>query len=203
MTSGEGARRGRGRPRRPDAEDKILAAVLDEYGEHGWSGFTMDGVARRAGVGKSTVYLRWPDKDSLLTEAVTHRGLELTAVDTGSLEGDLVQLATNLLRHFHTPPGWASLRVTFDAASAPERLGSFAEAISEVHERQTHLACRRAIERGEMRADVPAGAVVEAIYGSAIVNALSERLQGRSDSTDVIEAHARQIAALVLRGIAT
>src|SRR3954465_3041476 len=71
MSSSEAApRRGRGRPRTPGAAKRTLDAALEEYGEHGWSGFTMDGVARRAGVGKSTVYLRWQDKESLLTDAV-------------------------------------------------------------------------------------------------------------------------------------
>jgi AcrR family transcriptional regulator len=203
MTTGEGPRRGRGRPRTPGAEGKILAAALAEYGEHGWAGFTMDAVARRAHVGKSTVYLRWPDKDALLTEAVTSRGLELAAVDTGTLEGDLTQLATNLLRHFHSPAGWAGVRVTFDTASAPERLGNFAEAVIEVHGRQVEQICRRAVERGEMIESFPVGALTEAIYGAAMINALSERLEGRVDSDADLETRARYLVAMVLRGIAT
>jgi AcrR family transcriptional regulator len=204
MTSGEvPPRRGRGRPRTPGAEEKILNAALDEYGERGWAGFTMDAVARRAGVGKSTVYLRWPDKDALLTDAVTNRGMELTAVDTGTLEGDLRQLALNLLRHFHSPGGWASLRVTFDCASSPERLGDFSEAVSQVHGRQVEQICLRAVERGEMVEGFPVGAVTEAIYGAAMVNALSERLEGRADHDATLEIRAGFVVAMVLGGIAT
>src|SRR3954447_10619696 len=109
-THGE-PRRGRGRPRTPGAEERIIDAALEEYGEHGWSGFTMDGVARRAGVGKSTVYLRWQAKDSLLTDAVSGRSSNLGAVDTGSLRGDLHALATNLFMHFIDPVGWCAMRV--------------------------------------------------------------------------------------------
>src|SRR3954469_17991836 len=98
-------RRGRGRPRTPGAEKRIMDAALDEYGEHGWSGFTMDGVARRAGVGKSTVYLRWQDKDSLLTDAVGSASSPLGAVDTGSLRGDLRQVAINVFDHVLQPGG--------------------------------------------------------------------------------------------------
>ena len=203
MTPGDEPRRGRGRPRTPGAEEKILDAALDEYGERGWAGFTMDAVARRAGVGKSTVYLRWPDKDALLTDAVTNRGMELTAVDTGTLEGDLKQLALNMLRHFHSPGGWAALRVTFDCASAPERLGDFSEAVTQVHGRQVEQICLRAIERGEMIEDFPLGAVTEAIYGAAMVNSLSERLEGRTDEDAAIEIRAGFVVAMVLGGIAT
>jgi len=203
MTTGAGGPRGRGRPRTPGAEDKILAAALAEYGEHGWSGFTMDAVARRAGVGKSTVYLRWHDKDALLTEAVTSRGLELTTVDTGNLRDDLLELAGNLLRHFHGPAGWASIRVTFDVASAHEKLGAFSLAVSQVHGRQVEQICQRAKGRGEMAADVWPGVVTEAIYGAALINALSERLEGREDDEAFLDQRARWIVDLVLLDIGT
>ncbi|GAA1758370.1 TetR/AcrR family transcriptional regulator [Nocardioides hankookensis] len=202
MTPGEEPRRGRGRPRTPGAEQKILTAALEEYGAHGWSGFTMDAVARRAGVGKSTVYLRWPDKDALLTAAVTNNGMGLTAVDTGSFEEDLRQLAINMLHYFHGTVGWASLRVTFDCASSAERLGEFSDAVSEVHSRQVEQICLRAQERGEMVPDFPPGAVTEAIYGAAMVNSLSYRLEQRTDTDEDIETRAEAVVAMVLRGIA-
>jgi AcrR family transcriptional regulator len=195
--------RGRGRPRTPGAEEKILAAALEEYGEFGWAGFTMDAVARRAGVGKSTVYLRWPDKDALLTAAVTTRGIELASVDTGALESDLKQLAINLMRHFHSPAGWAAIRVTIDCASAKERLGEFAAAVSQVHSRQVEQICRLATERGEMTPDFPPGAVAEAIYGAALINSLSERLEGRDDTDVDIETRADRVVSMVLHGIST
>ncbi len=193
----------RGRPRAAGAEERILTAALEEYAERGWSGFTVDAVARRAGVGKSTVYLRWSDKDALLTDAVTQHAVELVEVDTGSLAGDLRQLALDLSRHLHTTAGWAALRVTFDHASASDRLGDFAEAVTGVHGPQVDEICRRAIARGEMIADFPSGAVTEALYGAAMVNALSQRLEDRADTEADIEARADQVVAMVLRGIAT
>jgi DNA-binding transcriptional MerR regulator len=48
-----------GRPRDPDLESRVLAAALRVYAEAGWSGFSFDAVARRAGVGKAPLYLRW------------------------------------------------------------------------------------------------------------------------------------------------
>jgi AcrR family transcriptional regulator len=198
MATGAGGPRGRGRPRTPGAEDKILQAALDEYGEHGWAGFTMDAVARRAGVGKSTVYLRWHDKDALLTEAVTSRGLELTAVDTGTLRGDLLALAGNLLRHFHGSAGWASIRVTFDVASSHEKLGAFSQAVTQVHGSQVQQICRRAKDRGEMAEDVWPGVVTEVIYGAALINSLSERLEGRQDDDEFLDRRASWIVDLVM-----
>lgn len=200
MDTGAGPR-GRGRPRTPGAEDKILEAALAEYGEHGWAGFTMDAVARRAGVGKSTVYLRWHDKDALLTEAVTTRGMQLTTVDTGNLRDDLTVLAGNLLRHFHSAGGWAAIRVTFDVASSHERLGAFSQAVTNVHGRQVEHICQRAKERGEMAEDVWPGVVTEAIYGAAIINSLAERLEGREDDDAFIDKRASWIVDLIIRDI--
>ena len=96
-------RRSRGRPRTPGAEKRIIDAALEEYGEHGWSGFTMDGVARRAGVGKSTVYLRWQDKDTLLTDAVSSRSDDLGDVDTAGAAqrlGGFVEAVTDVQAEF-------------------------------------------------------------------------------------------------------
>jgi AcrR family transcriptional regulator len=132
MTLGddETPKRGRGRPRSPGAEQKILHAALEEYTEHGWAGFTMDGVARRAGFGKSTLYLRWADKDALLTDAVRLRSRTVVEVDTGSLRGDLTALATAVFHEFADSEGWAGFRMVVDSASASQPLGQFTRQLS-------------------------------------------------------------------------
>ncbi|MGZ4705920.1 MAG: helix-turn-helix domain-containing protein, partial [Acidimicrobiales bacterium] len=49
-----------GRPRSIEVDQAILAAALRMLGEHGFDGLTMEGVASEAGVGKATLYRRWP-----------------------------------------------------------------------------------------------------------------------------------------------
>ncbi|MDQ1289759.1 MAG: hypothetical protein QG622_3325 [Actinomycetota bacterium] len=63
-------RRGAGRPRDPGLESRALAAALQVFGERGWSGMTIDEVATTAGVGKSSLYLRWKNKTELLADAL-------------------------------------------------------------------------------------------------------------------------------------
>ena len=58
-----------GRPRSCDADDRIMRAALDLYGEVGWSGFNLTNVAKRAGVGKSTMYARWTSREQLLIDS--------------------------------------------------------------------------------------------------------------------------------------
>ena len=66
-----------GPPRRKRAEksqarrEAILAAALDEFTERGFALTRMDDVARRAGVGKGTIYLHFKDKESLFQQLVT------------------------------------------------------------------------------------------------------------------------------------
>jgi len=198
-TNGE-PRRGRGRPRTPGAEERIIDAALEEYGEHGWAGFTMDGVARRAGVGKSTVYLRWQDKDSLLTEAVSTRTGAIGAVDTGTLRGDLTQLADNLFRQFREPAGWASLRITFDAAGAHERLGRFTEAVADVQVDAIGRIVQRAIDRGEVPATVIPDWLTACVYGAVTMETLGARLEARELTDEDIAERSAAIIELVMDG---
>ncbi len=58
-----------GRPRSEDADLRILNAALKLYGESGWSGFNLTRVANLAGVGKSSMYARWSEREDLLFDA--------------------------------------------------------------------------------------------------------------------------------------
>ncbi|WP_182354697.1 TetR family transcriptional regulator [Flaviflexus huanghaiensis] len=58
-----------GRPRSVDADERIMRAALDLYGEAGWYGFNLTNVAKRAGVGKSTMYARWNCRGRLLIDS--------------------------------------------------------------------------------------------------------------------------------------
>ena len=59
-----------GRPRRQGVEETVLAAAVALAGEVGYAGATVDAVAARAGVAKTTVYRRWPSKEALAVDAL-------------------------------------------------------------------------------------------------------------------------------------
>ncbi|MCF2706203.1 helix-turn-helix transcriptional regulator [Arcanobacterium haemolyticum] len=69
MTSTLSETRSIGRPRNEDADVRILNAALELYGEAGWSGFNLTRVAALAGVGKSSMYSRWSEREDLLLDA--------------------------------------------------------------------------------------------------------------------------------------
>jgi hypothetical protein len=64
------AKRGRGRPRREGADEEILAVARTMLSEGGYGELTVDTVAERAGVAKTTVYRRWPSKGALITALI-------------------------------------------------------------------------------------------------------------------------------------
>lgn len=196
-------RRGRGRPRDPGAEGRILDAALEEYGERGWAGFTMDAVARRAGVGKSTVYLRWQDKDSLLIDAVDARTGSIEDVDTGSFHGDLVELSANLFRHYLDPAGWATLRLAVDAAASPSSLGTFSARIADQHTASVLTIVARAVERGEAPADLAAASLVFCLYGAVTMQTLMLSGTDRQLSEAEIRQRVTDLVDFVLAGVQT
>lgn len=126
----DGPRRGRGRPRDPDLEARALSAALEVFGEKGWVAMTIDEVATRAHVGKSSIYLRWADKTSLLTDALrqVQAGAAVeAAVGAGneprvepSLRDYLIEHATRRANLYLSDAGIAMLRLYVEARAHPD-----------------------------------------------------------------------------------
>jgi AcrR family transcriptional regulator len=83
--------RRRGRPRSVDVDERVLAAARAIEAEVGYDATTIEAVAARAGVAKTAIYRRWPNKGVLLYEAVLGRADDHSEVpDTGDLRADLL-----------------------------------------------------------------------------------------------------------------
>jgi AcrR family transcriptional regulator len=146
-----------GRPRDARADAAILDAAVGVLAEQGVTGFTVDAVAARAGVGKATVYRRWPSRASLLLDTAHQMGLVPTAVDTGSLRDDLLRILTELASKLRdTEAGRILPSVVAEAAVRPDMRDVLAGFI---HDRRQ--APRDIIRRGVDRGELPAGTDVE------------------------------------------
>jgi AcrR family transcriptional regulator len=188
-----------GRPRDAGADDRIIDAALAEYAAHGHAGYSLNGVARRAGVGKSSIYLRWPDKESLLVDAV-HARAEAPSIDTGSLRGDLEAVVSWLLRHFLTEVGWVAVRIAIDGVQAdvraprPEKVGA-----------QHALVIRDVWERAVRRGEVDPGdaatwlRVTRMMYGDLLMDAMLDRARLRGLDDDERANEARDLVDLMMR----
>lgn len=157
-----------GRPRDPDVDRRVADAAVALFGEAGWAGFSVEAVARRASVGKASIYLRWPTKEALLVEALGQRVGVVAAVDTGSLRDDLIQLARQLLDLYLGDAGRAALRLGLEGDLIP----GLAEQLSALRESQV-LAARGIVRRGIRRGDVPEGTSVTLLLDTLVGGAVT------------------------------
>jgi AcrR family transcriptional regulator len=147
-----------GRKRDHTRDPEILAAALDVLAESGYERMTVDMVAARAKAGKATVYRRWGSKEELVIEAVACMKKadldEANIPDTGSLRGDLVAM----IRPHSIEDGERKLRImaglTSMVARDPDFAKAAAAAIVEPRARINRMFLQRAIDRGEITADV-------------------------------------------------
>lgn len=147
-----------GRKRDLTRDPEILDATLDVLAETGYDGMTIDMVAARAKAGKATVYRRWASKGELVIDAVAcmkTADIDFDALpDTGTLRGDLIAM----IKPHSIEEGAKKLQVMAGLVSMlakhPELVDAVREAVTEPRVRVNRIFLRRAIERGEIPADV-------------------------------------------------
>jgi AcrR family transcriptional regulator len=140
--------------RGPKVRAAILAATLTELTESGYASLTVDNVARRSGVHKTTIYRRWKDREALVADAFTN--LLATAggpiADTGDIGADLRDLARSLVTWLTSPIGKAVLAALMsDAARIPE-IAAVKGRFFEYYFRRAEPVISGAIARGELPA---------------------------------------------------
>jgi AcrR family transcriptional regulator len=169
-------RRGRGRPRNPETDQRITAAAAELMLLRGFERMTVDDVAAKAGVGKATVYRRWPSKDDLAVAAMAEiYASEMPDVDTGSIRTDLKQSLVTALSFVNSPRGAAYLRTSMAEAVRDERIAALYRASAERVEKNAAKMYERAIARGEVRRDIDVALVVQWIGGLIGIRAITRR----------------------------
>jgi AcrR family transcriptional regulator len=143
----------------------VLAATHQLLSEAGFGGVSVDEVAKRSGVAKTTIYRHWPSRTALLLEACSSLGTKPEVPDTGSLRGDVSALAAYVAGRLRSDRFATVLPSVIDAAERdPE--------IAAVHAR-LHAGfmapLRAVIERARQRGELPRGAepsdIVAAVVG--------------------------------------
>jgi AcrR family transcriptional regulator len=140
----------RGRPRDPGVDEAVLTAAVDLLAEVGYARLTMDQIAARAGVGKASVYLRWPNKVALVAEAIQqHSAVVPDVPDTGSLREDMLTFLRALLRRKSSAQR-ALAAVTSEIASNPELRKAWRQSVTGTLSACVGMIVEHAIERGEL-----------------------------------------------------
>ena len=192
---GPEVRRGRGRPRDPQTDARIIAAAAELLLERGFDKTTVDEVAARAGVGKATVYRRWPSKEDLAVAAMKSLyDAEMPEPDTGSFVGDLTESYRTAVAFVNSPLGSEYLRMSIAESVRDPRIAALYAEATERREKQARATYERAIARGEVRPEVDIDVAVQWLGGVMAVRAVTGRPMPTLDDVD-------ELVEFTLRGV--
>ena len=171
----------------------VLEATSELLMEMGYDQFSVDDVASRAGVHKTTVYRRWPSKAELIADAVrVHSAEHVPIPDTGSLLGDLQALAGSVIANISSDDGSRRSRAIIAAAAhSPDLTASMNSFWAERFAMSVPII-ERAVQRGELPPDSDADLIIAALIGPIWVRFL---LTGEPIDDDLAHRVAQLIAA--------
>lgn len=169
--------RARGRPRDARVDQRILDAALDLFLEDGFDAMSIESVAERAGVGKTTIYRRWQSKEELVLATVDtlYEGMEIP--DTGDVRAEL----TNVVKHMHelirnTKAGRALPRMASELARGTPLGNAYMRKVMAPRLAVLGAALRRAEDRGDLRKDLDVEIAVASIVGPMMFLVLTGRI---------------------------
>ncbi|MFD5630765.1 TetR/AcrR family transcriptional regulator [Streptomyces sp. NPDC127072] len=152
---------------REDVTEAIRVAVFEELAAVGYARMSIEGIARRAGVGKTAVYRRWRSKLHLVLDLVSAVAVQgLPAPDTGSLEGDLrllYEVTSRALRH--PVAGQIIPDLQAEAARNPEIADAMQKALREGQQGVANGIVAAAAARGEVREGISLDLALDLMSG--------------------------------------
>ncbi|OJZ70284.1 TetR family transcriptional regulator [Mycobacterium paraffinicum] len=163
-----------GRPRDPRIDGAVLSATVELLTETGYAGLLVSAIAERAGTSKPAIYRRWPSKAHLVHEAVFPIGSATELPDTGSLPEDLREMVRRAMLFLTTPAARAALPgLVGEMASDPTLHSALLERFAGVIGGGLAELLDRAARRGEVRPDVTATELTDAIAGITLMGLLT------------------------------
>jgi TetR/AcrR family transcriptional regulator, regulator of autoinduction and epiphytic fitness len=153
-------------PRVERSRQVILRAALDELGETGYGAFTIESVAARAGVAKSTIYRHWPDKVSLIGDAfeAAHEHA-VPPLDGLTARASLQRLLSHVAEIVMDSVFSSCIPALIEGAERDPRLREFRHRYSAQRRQSLAGLIARGVADGEFRAGVDPGLAAQALLG--------------------------------------
>ena len=142
-----------GRPRSAASHRAILQAALELLAEVGFEAMSIEAIAARAGVGKTTIYRRYSGKEELVADAIESLREEVVIPDEGSFWADIDALIENAAKITLTPLGRQTVAMIISSAASNSR---FAKLYQEKYLHPRKEAFSTVVERAKARKEVPA-----------------------------------------------
>lgn len=198
MATTEHVTRPPGRPRSAEAAQAIQDAALDLFVEQGFEAMSIEGVAARAGVGKTTIYRRWDSKEDLVMDALICHISEIDDPDLGSVRDDLVDLLAAFQRKAHaTTMGHIFPRMVAEVSDGSALGHLYAKRVIEPRRQMIAAIIQRGVDRGELPAGIDVDLGVELVMGPAMLRKLFGKAPAR-----IAQAQSEQHVDTVLAGLA-
>lgn len=184
-----------GRPRNQLIDDAVLTATVELIGEIPYAELSVDAIARRARTSKPAIYRRWPSKAHLVHEAVFPIGESTEIPSTGSLPDDIREMVRRVAGVLSAPPARAALPgLIGEMAADPTLHTALLTRFGDIITRGLGDFLAGAADRGEIRSEVTADELAEAVAGIALVSLLAR-------GTALDDGWMDRAATLILRGI--
>jgi AcrR family transcriptional regulator len=199
-----------GRPRDPQIDAAVLEATLAVLDETGYGRLTIEEVARRAEATKPAIYRRWPTRQHLALAALATRLGDSPVPDTGCTLCDLDEGIRVFLAAFRQIRPGVLGTLFADCAAVPELRDAFLATLFEPPRAAVGQMLERAVARGDLRADVDRGLVLDmlsslvhyrVLFGHAatsddeVARAVEALLSGIAMDYPRLVAHSRELTA--------
>jgi AcrR family transcriptional regulator len=143
----------------------VLTTAFELLSDSGVGGFSVDEVARRSGVAKTTIYRHWPSREALVIDACSRISDEQEVPDTGSLEGDVTAILTDI-GHLLSTARWSSVLPSIvDVAERDPEFADIHSRIQRGHAAPLRAVLDRAAGRGELAGSADRSTMIAALLG--------------------------------------
>jgi AcrR family transcriptional regulator len=185
-----------GRPRSERADRAIIDAALSLFAEHGAEGLCIEKVAARAGVGKATIYRRWPGKEDLLLDALAALKTPLPQPRGESVRVDLIALLQAMARDLADPRRARQFALMLgEGAKYPRLITKYLETVVEPRREVIRTVLRRGAASGELRTDTDVEAALFMLTGAVLA-------RGKHEPEALTPQFAERVVDELLRGLA-
>jgi AcrR family transcriptional regulator len=144
--------------------EAVFAATIDELSARAYDEISIETIAARAGVHKTTIYRRWHSKAELVTQALTATAGSLIEIpDTGHLESDLRILSRSVRATLASPRGAATTRTLLVGAAASPEIRHLMQQFWAARLSAIAAIVDRAAARGELPRDTDPAPLMHAL----------------------------------------
>lgn len=190
----EHSKKAAGRPRSAKSYQAMLRATLELLGEVGFDAMSIDAIAARAGVGKTTIYRRYNSKAELVADAIESIREEIEIPDTGSLQSDIDALIQNAAQITLNPLGRQTVAMIISSASSnPQFAQIYWTKYLQPRRTAFSVVLERAKARNEIQTELDADLVFDTMSGIMLYALIFQ------PSSESWESYIRRALNLLLR----